>query len=113
MSKTFGERLQHHRKRAKFTLESLAKEVDSTKSYIWELENKPNIRPSAELVYRLATKLGTTVGVLMGELEPADFRPKELTEPDRLFFRNYQELNPKTKKRLKDIMDILSEEDDK
>ena len=106
MSETFGDRLQRLRSKRSLTLEELAERVESTKSYVWELENKPNIRPSAELVYKLAKALETTVGVLMGEKEPAD-----LPEADQVFFRNYQQLNSDTKKRLTEIMDILARDD--
>ena len=112
MAETFGERLKRLRKRAGLTLEGLADVVESTKSYMWELENKPNIRPSADLVYRVAVKLGTTVGVLMGEDEPGDAMPAELPEQDRVFFRGYQELKPQTKQRLKEIMDVLAKDVD-
>lgn len=107
MPENFGDRLQRLRARKGLTLEELAELVDSTKSYVWELENKPNIRPSAELVYKLSKALKTTVGALMGEKEP-----NELPEQDQVFFRNYQELRPETKERLSKIMDILAEEDD-
>ncbi len=107
MTDTFGERLQRLRNREGLTLEQLANAVDSTKSYVWELENKPNIRPSAELVYKLAKALDKTVGVLMGEKEP-----DELPEEDQVFFRNYQELRPDTKDKLTKIMNVLAEEDD-
>lgn len=108
MGETFGERLQRLRTREELTLERLAGEIGSTKSYVWELENKPNIRPSAELVYKLAKALNTTVGVLMGEPEPGD-----LPEEDQVFFRNYRDLTPETKKRLSRIMDVLMGEDEK
>lgn len=107
MNETFGERLQRLRSSKGLTLEELADAISSTKSYVWELENKPNIRPSAELVYKLAKALKTTVGVLMGEPEPA-----QLPEEDQVFFRNYQVLKPATKKRLARIMDVLMDEDD-
>lgn len=112
MATTFGERLQHYRKRAGFSLEGLAEKIGSTKSYMWELENKPNIRPSADLVYRIAKTLGTTVGVMMGEEEPDEAITTDLAEEDRVFFRNYRELKPQTKKQLADIMDILMQDDD-
>ena len=112
MSETFGERLQRYRDRAGFSLERLANEVESTKSYMWELENKPNIRPSADLVYRIAKALDTTVGVLMGEDEPDDAIPTDLPDGDRVFFRDYRELKPQTKKQLADIMDVLKREND-
>lgn len=112
MTETFGERLQRYRTKAGKTLEGLASDVGSTKSYIWELENKPNIRPSADLVYRIANKLGTTVGVLIGEDEPDDVVPKEMPKEDRVFFRHYQELKPQTKKQLSEIMEVLKKERD-
>lgn len=106
MAQTFQERLQRLRTREGLTLEELADKIGSTKSYVWELENKPNIRPSAELVYKVAKALNTTVGVLMGEPEP-----KELPATDQVFFRNYRKLKPETKKRLSKIMDVLMDED--
>ena len=105
MPTEFGERLHELRKRARLTLDGLAEEIDSTKSYVWELENKPNIRPSADTAYKLAKALHTTVGVLMGEKEP-----KDLPEEDQVFFRNYQELKPGTKKQLRKILTALKDE---
>ena len=107
MAETFGERVARLRNEVGLTLEGLATEIDSTKSYVWELENKPTIRPSADLVYKLAKSLKTTVGVLLGEAAMDD-----LGEKDQVFFRSYQELKPQTKKQLSRIMDALVEEDD-
>ena len=107
MTETFGERLKRHREGAELTLEGLAGMIGSTKSYLWELENKPNIRPSAGLVYKLAVALETTVGVLMGEAALDD-----ASEEDQVFFRKYQPLRPKTKRRLSQIMDVLMEDDE-
>lgn len=107
MAETFGGRLQRLRIEETLTLEGLAAEIDSTKSYVWELENKPTIRPSAELVYKLAKALNTTVGVLMGEASVDD-----VSEQDQVFFRKYQPLKPETKKQLSKIMDVLMADDD-
>jgi len=107
MPTEFGEILHNLRKNKGLSLEGLADKVTSTKSYIWDLENKPSIRPSAEMVYKLATALDTTVDVLMGEksMEDAD-------EEDKVFFRKYQPLKSETKKQLSKIMDALMDEDD-
>ncbi len=104
---TFGVRLQRLRKARNLTLEALASQIGSTKSYVWDLENKPTIRPSADLAHRLAVALDTTVGVLMGDASPDD-----APERDQVFFRNYQRLNSDTKLRLSRIMDALMEIDD-
>lgn len=106
MSETFGDRLSRLRSDKKLTLEELATEIGSTKSYMWELENKPTIRPSAELVYKLSKALKTTVAVLLGEKDH-----NELPEEDAVFFRGYQKLKDDDKKRLSRIMDVLMEED--
>ncbi len=106
MSETFGNRLSRLRLEKKLTLEELAAEIGSTKSYMWELENKPTIRPSAELVYKLSKALKTTVAVLLGEKDH-----HELPEEDAVFFRGYQKLKDDDKKRLSRIMDVLMEED--
>ena len=52
------------------TYDELADNVGSTKSYMWELENKPFARPSAELVHRIAKYFDTTVAYLLGDQDP-------------------------------------------
>lgn len=98
-----GNKISVLRKEKGLTLEALADKIGSTKSYVWELENKPTIRPSAEKVYQLAVVLETTVEDLMGK--PVD----TVEAQDQVFFREYQGLKPDTKKQLKSIMDALKE----
>ncbi len=102
MATTFGERLRAARLEAKLTLEKLASEVNSTKSYIWELENKDNARPSADLAYRLADALGILVEDILGHDAP--------DAEDRVFFRDYKKLKPDTKQQLKAIMKALKDQ---
>lgn len=98
-------RLKYLREKKSLTLDQLAKEVDSTKSYIWELENKEKIRPAAELVYKLAKALEVTVEDLIGS-PPKSSDDKE-NRDDQVFFREYQELKPETKKQIKAILKAL------
>lgn len=107
MVESFGARLKRLREKSDLTLEKLAVKIGSTKSYVWELENKPNVRPSADLVYKLSIALGTTVGILLGEVAPSD-----LAEQDQVFFRNYEKLKPETKRQLSRIMDALMDDDE-
>ena len=58
------------------------------------------------MVYKLAKALKTTVAVLLGEADPS-----EASERDQVFFRNYEQLKPETKKRLSRIMDVLMEDE--
>lgn len=106
MGTAFGQRLKKLRERKGWKLEDLAKRIGSTKSYIWELENKPSIRPSVETAYKLAKALNTTIGVLTGEPEESEIPPE-----DQAFFRNYRQLKPDTKKQLARILDALKKED--
>jgi transcriptional regulator with XRE-family HTH domain len=94
----FNERLQKLRKKQTLTLEQLANQVGSTKSYIWELENKPDKKPSADLVSKLAKELKTTVEYLIDGSG---------SDQDAVFFREYKGLQPETKVQLQNIMDAL------
>lgn len=94
----FHERLKALRLAKGLSLDQLAQMVDSTKSYIWELEKKPDIKVSAELVTRLAQALGVTVEDLMG-VAPND--------EDLVFFREYKDLNEPTKSQIKNILQAL------
>lgn len=96
----FKDRLQQLRAAKGLKLEQLANRVGSTKSYIWELENKEAIRPSADLVNRLAKELESTVEYLMGA---------EASDNDQVFFREYKDLKPETKKQLHGILKALKD----
>lgn len=99
---TFGARLKAARAAVKLNQEELAKRVGSSKGYISELETNPDIRPSAELVMKLAEELRTTVEALMrGEIREAP--------ADAAFFRNYQSLDEPTKSKLQGILQLLKE----
>ncbi|TVV41852.1 helix-turn-helix domain-containing protein [Thalassolituus sp. C2-1] len=94
----FSERLKKLRTEQGLTLEALAVKVDSTKSYIWELEKNNDKKPSADLVNKLAKELGTTVEYMLG----ADHDDK-----DMVFFREYKSLSDPTKKQLQGMLKVL------
>lgn len=100
---TFGTRLKTARNKAGLNQETLALRVGSSKGYISELETNPDIRPSAELVMKLAEEVGTTVEFLMrgeGEKGPVD----------AAFFRSYQNLDDTTKTKLQGILKLLKDQ---
>ena len=66
MSVTCGERIRDRRKELGLTLDQLAAASDSSKSYVWELENKNPPRPSAEKLAAIAKALQVTVDWLLG-----------------------------------------------
>ena len=98
--KTIAENVAYLRKHRGFTLEQLAEKSGCTKSYIWEIENKPTIRPSADLVYRLAAVLNTTMEHLIGEAQHSDC-------DDVVVMRRFNKLSSENKIRLLKIMEVL------
>lgn len=107
MPTPLGERIRKLRQAKGLTLEGLAEKVNSSKSYIWEIENKAVARPSAEKLRLIAMALDTTSDFLVA----AD-QVDAVSEADRAFFRRYQALNEPAKKRLQRILDVLDEEDE-
>lgn len=99
-----GQKIREKRKEKGLTLEQLAKLADSSKSYIWELENsdaRKVARPSADKLAKIADALGTTVDDLLGiELSEASIAPE-----DKAFFRKYQSMSPDNKRRLRKLAD--------
>lgn len=98
---TFGEKIRNLRKKAKLTLDQLAEKTESSKSYIWELENKNPPRPSADKIDRIAKALGVTADYLMDQ--NADL----VTAEDEAFFRKYRELTREAKEKLRRITEVL------
>lgn len=103
---TFGTRLRAARTRANLSQDELARRVKSSKGYISELETVPNIRPSADLVLKLAMETGTTVEHLLRGDSPE-------AGADKAFFRSYENADPQVKAKLKAILDVLKADDSK
>ena len=99
----YSNRIQKLRTDRKMTLDQLADATSSSKSYIWELENKSPPRPSAEKLAGIAKALGVTVDYLLG----TDEQTKAEAE-DMAFFREYSELPLETREQLRDMTKILS-----
>jgi len=108
MPTTLGAKINRLRKEKKYTLEKLAELTDSSKSYIWELENKAPPRPSAEKLSIIAKKLGVTIEFLLGDEEGIT----EESAVDAHFFRNYQQMDEKTKAKLRSMADLLDDKSD-
>lgn len=106
MSSTLGRKVRELRKEKGFTLDQLATATDSSKSYMWEIENKPVARPSAEKLNRIAAVLGVTPEYL------ADEGRTQATadEFDEAFYRKFQGANLETKQKLRRILDVLDDE---
>lgn len=100
VSNRLGEKIRELRKQHKLTLDKLAETASMSKSYLWELENRESLRPSAEKLTALADALGISVAYLIED----DVQSPEERHHDEAFFRNYQKLDSNAKKQLNEIL---------
>lgn len=105
MGQTVGARIKALRKNKNLTLDQLAERAGLSKSYLWELENKDPPRPSGEKLAGLAKGLEVTVDYLLGT-DPAE---SLVTAEDKAFFREYQQMHPDTKAKLRRMAKLLDE----
>lgn len=107
MPSPLGDKIRTMRKQQGLSLEQLADLTESSKSYMWELENKENPKPSAEKLTKIAAALKVTPEFLTNDniTEPSP------SEGDNAFFRKYRGLKPETKKKLDDILKIIEGDD--
>ena len=108
MSSAMGRKVRDLRQEKGFTLEQLATAAGASKSYMWEIENKAVARPSAEKLARIAETLGVTTEYLVddGRTEPS------ANQQDEAFFHRFQSADKSVKKKLTQILDLLSAEDE-
>ncbi len=106
MSSTLGEKIRKFRKERGYTLDKLAELTDSSKSYIWELENKTPPRPSAGKITKIAKVLGTTIEYLMDEGHSI---AKE-DASDKSFYRKYRNMDSKTKEKFRRMVELWDED---
>lgn len=102
MPTPLGKKIRELRKQKGWTLEKLAELTESSKSYIWELENKSPPRPSAEKIGKIAAVLGVTAEYLIDTTKKS---PNE-DVVDRAFFREYQRLDEKTKAKIRSLVEV-------
>lgn len=107
MPSLLGIKINELRRARGLTLEQLAQATDSSKSYMWEIENKEVARPSAEKLDKIAEALGVTASFL---IDASQTQPTEDVE-DTAFYRKYQKADPDVKAKLKRILDVLDDDD--
>ena len=107
MPSPLGDKIRALRKEKKLSLERLAELTESSKSYIWELENKDDPKPSAEKIGKIASVLEVTTEFLLTE----STTPPGEDVIDEAFFRKYKSMPEGTKKRLRKILDAWDDDE--
>ncbi|ARK99671.1 helix-turn-helix domain-containing protein [Burkholderia pseudomallei] len=106
MPSPLGDKIRARRKERKLSLEQLAELTESSKSYIWELENKDDPKPSAEKIGKIAAVLGVTTDYLLNE--SATTVSDDVV--DDVFFRKYKSMSEPDKKKIRKILDAWEDE---
>lgn len=99
MSEKFGQKLREARTAKNLTLEELAEVIGSSKAYIWQLENKKNAKPSAELLLKIANYFGESPDFF---LDDSRCNPSE-SQLEDAFFRRFQSLSLNDKQTIQRI----------
>lgn len=108
MATALGEKIRAQRKRLSLTMEELAARTESSKSYIWDLENRPVVRPSADKIKRIADALGVTVEFLIDE-EKSEMTP---SDADEVFFRKIGKLDASKRIQLERFLKAIEGDED-
>jgi len=111
VSNQLGKKIKDLRAKKGLTLEQLAKEATTektslSKSYLWELENRESLNPSAEKLNSIADALGVSATYFLED----DVRAPKEKHLDEAFFRGYQSLGNEEKKQLRKILDAFKNE---
>ena len=104
MTMNIGIKIKELRKAKGYTLDELATQADSSKSYIWELENKAPPRPSAQKLAKIAKALDVTMDYFI------DDQVTEENATDQMFYRKYRNMNPDVKEKIRKMIDLWDEE---
>jgi transcriptional regulator with XRE-family HTH domain len=105
VSTPVGDKIRDLRKAKGYTLDNLAELAESSKSYIWELENKNPPRPSADKIAKIAAVLGVTADYLIDTTETV----KVEDATDNAFFRKYRQMDSTTKDKIRRMVDLLGD----
>jgi transcriptional regulator with XRE-family HTH domain len=106
VSTALGEKLRLLRKKKGYSLDKLAELTESSKSYIWELENKNPPRPSADKLARIASQLDTTIEYLLDSEETISAEDAA----DAHFYRQYRKMDTATKAKIRQMVKLWGNE---
>ncbi|MEC7289864.1 MAG: helix-turn-helix transcriptional regulator [Pseudomonadota bacterium] len=106
MTTSLGAKIKRHRKEKGYSLDKLAALTESSKSYLWELENRDTRKPSGEKLTRIAQALEVTTDYLLDDSEePGDEVLKEA------FFRKFSKLDPEDQQKINQMIDMWGKKD--
>ena len=99
-----GQKIRELRAKKGWSLDQLADLSNTSKSYIWELENRPQRKPTVDKLASISKALGVTLNSLIEETAVPE---EEVAEKG--FFRKFKKLSEHDRKTIEDIMKSLAE----
>ncbi len=100
MSSKFSEKLRKLRVDNDLTLDQLGEAIGSSKAYVWQLENKKNAKPSADLLLKIAATFKVAPEYLLD-----DSRDQLIGQQlDDTFFRKFQSLSEEDRQTIERII---------
>ena len=106
MSTSLGEKIKRHRQEKGYSLDKMAELTDTSKSYLWEIENRDTRKPSGEKLAKIAEALSVTTDYLLDET--AEPNTQVLQEA---FFRKFTKLDEEDQKKIKQMVDLWGPKD--
>ncbi len=64
---TLGQKIKYLRKKKGLTLEFVAESIGSSKGYMWEIENRPDLNPSVYKIKDIAITFGVDINSLLSD----------------------------------------------
>jgi transcriptional regulator with XRE-family HTH domain len=101
-----GNKIKTLRKQKGLSLEKLGELTETSKSYIWELENRNSCNPTADKLAKISQALGVTTDYLTND--NAELSGDVMQEA---FFRKFNALTESDKKKIEQIIDLWSKKE--
>lgn len=103
MSVRLGEKIRMLRKEKGLSIEKLGEITDTSKSYIWEIENRDSSNPTADKLAKISEALGVTTDYLTNDIDTLTI--DVLREA---FFRKLTRLSEDDQVKIGQIIDVWS-----
>lgn len=102
MATPLGQKIRNIRKQNKMSMDELAKVSGCSKTWIWELENREDVRPSSDTIIQIAKGLNVKPDFLLSE----SLFNSEYSD-DEAFFDIYRGLDRNLKSQVRDLVWLL------
>lgn len=106
MGKSLGAKIKALRQQKGLSLEKLGELTESSKSYIWELENRSSCNPTTDKLAKISQALGVTCDYLSND--NAELSSDIL---QKAFFRKFSQLDADDKKKIEQIIDLWAKKE--